>query len=124
MSSPAGLARNLRVPRFAEQAAERARLVVVPRVRRRAPRLPFAMLVGLVLLSGVVGLLMFNTSLQRTSFVISERSTQAEGLHAEVQQLRLQLDELRDPRRWASKRCGWGCGHRTLLPSSSSARGW
>ena len=47
---PAAIAR--RSPRIAEAAVERARLTVVPRRRTRAARMPFVMLVSLVLLGG------------------------------------------------------------------------
>ena len=52
-----------RVPRFAEAAVERARLTVVPRRATRAPKVPFVALVSLLLVGGVVGLLLFNTSM-------------------------------------------------------------
>jgi hypothetical protein len=91
-------ARNLRVPKFAEEAVERARLAVVPRQRRAAaPRVPFAILVGLVLLGGVAGLLLFNTHMQKSSFVATALQARADALHAKEQGLRLELDRLRDP---------------------------
>ena len=49
MSSPA-LQPRTRVTRIAQEAVDRARLTVVPRVRTRAPRVPFVTLVSLVLL--------------------------------------------------------------------------
>ena len=52
----------------AEAAVERARLTVVPRARTRAARVPFVSLVTLLLLGGVVGLLLFNTSMQQSSW--------------------------------------------------------
>ena len=67
MSSPAVQTRS-RVTRIAQEAVEKARLSVVPRVRTRAPQVPFMTLVSLVLISGVVGLLLFNTSMQQASF--------------------------------------------------------
>jgi len=91
-------ARQLRVPKFAEEAVERARLAVVPRQRRGvAPRVPFAILVGLVLLGGVAGLLLFNTHMQKSSFRATALQLRADQLHAQEQQLRLELDRLRDP---------------------------
>jgi hypothetical protein len=109
MSSLLNTARNLRVPRFAEDAVERARLVVVPRQRRgTAPRVPFVMLVGLVLLAGVAGLLMFNTHMQQTSFLLTARQSRADALHAQEQQLRLALDKLRDPQTLAERAVGMG----------------
>jgi cell division protein FtsB len=91
-------ARNLRVPKFAEEAVERARLAVVPRQRRQAaPRVPFAILVGLVLLGGVAGLLLFNTHMQKSSFAATALQERADVLHAKEQQLRSEIDRLRDP---------------------------
>ena len=100
MSDLMGQARA-RLPRFADTAVERARLTVVPRRRTRARRLPFALLVGVVLLAGVVGLLMFNTSMQQASFTATALEARAAALHAEEQSLRMELDELRDPQQVA-----------------------
>lgn len=89
---------RVRIPRFAEDAVDRARLAVVPRqLGRPAPRVPFAILVGLLLLSGVAGLLLFNTHMQRDSFRATAMERQADRLNAQEQQLRLELDRLRDP---------------------------
>jgi cell division protein FtsB len=99
MSAWMGQARA-KMPRIAEQAVERARLTVVPR-RTRAPRVPFMILVSVVLLAGVVGLLMFNTSMQQASFRASALEAQAAELHATEQSLRMEVDRLRDPQRVA-----------------------
>lgn len=91
---------RVRLPRFAEDAVERARLTVVPRPRRRrAPRVPFMILVSMVLLGGVVGLLLFNTHMQQVSFRATALEAKADALHAEQQSLRMDLDRLRDPQR-------------------------
>ncbi len=104
MSSWASQARNLRVPKFAEEAVERARLAVVPRQQRQsAPRVPFVILVGLVLLGGVAGLLLFNTHMQKGSFHATALQKEASELHAQEQQLRMELDKLRDPQALAAK---------------------
>ena len=67
-----------RVPRIAEAAVERARLTVVPAAgARRAPRVPFVILVSLLLVGGVVGLLLFNTSMQQASFTATALEQQA-----------------------------------------------
>ena len=102
MSDFMGQARA-RLPRIAGTAVERARLSVVPRRRPRAPRLPFAILVGVVLLGGVVGLLLFNTSMQQASFAATALEARAVALHAEQQSLRMELDQLRDPQHVASR---------------------
>ena len=100
MSTPALQLRS-RVPRIAEAAVERARLTVVPRRRTSAARMPFVMLVSLVLLLGVIGLLLFNTSMQQASFAASNLEEQADTLAAREQTLRMELDELRNPQRVA-----------------------
>ena len=100
MSSPA-LQPRTRVTRIAQEAVDRARLTVVPRVRTRAPRVPFVTLVSLVLVAGIVGLLLFNTSMQQASFAASSLETQADTLAAREQTLRMELDELRNPQRVA-----------------------
>jgi hypothetical protein len=90
-----------RVPRFAEAAVERARLTVVPRARSRAPRVPFVTLVSLLLIGGVAGLLMFNTSMQQASFTATAMETKADLLDAREQSLEMELETLRDPQRVA-----------------------
>ena len=49
-------------------ALPRPRLTIVPRVAARAPRVPFVLLVVTILISGLVGLLLLNTSLQRGAY--------------------------------------------------------
>ncbi len=94
-----------RVPRFAEAAVERARLTVVPPRRSlgrtQAARTPFAVLVIAILAAGVVGLLMFNTSMQQTSFKATALQDRVNVLTAKEQSLALELDELRDPQHLA-----------------------
>ena len=102
MSSPAFQIRS-RVPRIAEAAVERARLSVVPRRRVRAARVPFVTLVSLILLGGVVGLLLFNTSMQQASFAATALQDQATSLTAREQTLRMELDVLRNPQRVAEQ---------------------
>jgi len=102
MSSPAPQFRS-RMPRIAEAAVERVRLSVVPRRRSHAPRVPFVALITLVLLGGVVGLLLFNTSMQQASFASTALEEQATNLDAREQTLKMELDELRDPQRVAQQ---------------------
>jgi cell division protein FtsB len=92
-----------RLPRIADYAVERARLTVVPRRQPQASRMPFMILVALVLLGGVVGLLLFNTSMQQASFKATALETHAQRLHAKEQSLRMELDQLRDPQLVASR---------------------
>lgn len=88
---------RVRVQRIAEEAVERARLRVVPRQRVHAPRVPFVILVSALLLAGVVGLLLFNTTMQQNSFTAADLQVQAEELRSEEQALRAEIDELNDP---------------------------
>lgn len=102
MSSPAAQVRS-RVPRIASAAVEKARLSVVPRARTRAPKVPFVTLVSLVLISGVVGLLLFNTSMTQASFAATELEQQATSLAAREQTLKMELEDLRKPDRVATQ---------------------
>lgn len=102
MSALITQARN-RVPRLAEAAVDRARLTVVARPAQRAPRMPFVSLVSLLLVSGVVGLLLFNTHMQQASFTATALQQRAAALEAREQALQLQLDKLRNPQRVAAR---------------------
>jgi cell division protein FtsL len=102
MSSPVVQVRS-RVPRIASAAVEKARLSVVPRARTRAPKVPFVTLVSLVLISGVVGLLLFNTSMQQASFAATALEEQATNLAAREQTLQMELEDLRNPQRVATQ---------------------
>lgn len=112
MSSPAVQMRSgqlrSRVPRLAEAAVARARLTVVPRRRTRTPRVPFVTLVTLLLVGGVTGLLLFNTSLQQASFAATSLEDKAATLTAREQTLAMQLEDLRDPQRVAEKAVSLG----------------
>ncbi|MDO9455851.1 hypothetical protein [Nocardioides sp.] len=92
-------------PHLAGAALDRARLAVVPRLRSRAPRVPFVMLVSLLLLTGVVGLLLFNTSMQQASFTASRLEDEASVLAAREQALTTELDALRNPDRLGRAAC-------------------
>lgn len=100
MSTPAQQVRT-RVPRIAEAAVRRARLSVVPRRPATAARVPFITLVTLLLVGGVVGLLLFNTSMQQAAFAATKLERQATVLTAREQTLQQELEELRDPQRVA-----------------------
>lgn len=109
MSSPAptsdatGPDPRTRLPRLAQDAVDRARLRVVPRPRTQAARVPFVGLISLVLVTGVVGLLLFNTSMQQASFATTALEQQAGTLSAREQTLRMQLAQQRDPQRVARR---------------------
>jgi cell division protein FtsB len=102
MSSAAPVLRA-RVPRLAGAALERARLTVVPRRRRRTSPVPFLLVVSMIAVGGIVGLLLFNTSMQQASFAATSLQRQADNLVARQQTLQMQLDELRDPQAVALK---------------------
>lgn len=114
MSSTAPALRT-RVPRLAEAALVRARLTVVPkRTRRRTNPVPFLVLVSMLAVGGVVGLLLFNTSMQQASFAATDLQNQANALEARQQSLQMQLAHLRDPQAIARKAQGMGM----VLPTS------
>lgn len=94
-TSPAPLA----VPR-GRPAPSGPRLAAVPG-RDRAPRVPFVVLVTLLLLGGVVGLLLFNTQMQQASFAATALERQATTLAAREQTLVRELESLRNPQRLA-----------------------
>ena len=98
-SAPASVRVRLSLPGrgFAEAAVQRARLSVVPRRRTRAPKVPFVTLVSLLMLAGVVGLLLFNTSMQQASFTTTALQERAANLEAREQALRDEIEALRDP---------------------------
>jgi cell division protein FtsB len=114
MSSTAPALRA-RVPRLAEAALERARLTVVPRrKRRRSSPVPFLFLVSMLAVGGIVGLLLFNTSMQQASFAATDLQHQADALEARQQSLQMQLARLRDPQTIAVKAQRMGM----VLPTS------
>jgi len=114
MSSTAPAIR-IRVPRLAEAALERARLTVVPkRSRRRTSPVPFLILVSMLAVGGIVGLLLFNTSMQQASFAATDLQNQADTLEARQQSLQMQLARLRDPQTIAVKAQRMGM----VLPTS------
>jgi hypothetical protein len=79
----------------------RPRLTIVPRMASRAPRVPFVILVVLVLGGGLIGLLLLNTALQRGAYEISDLRTRSDSLAAQQQTLEMQVAELRQPHRVA-----------------------
>ena len=92
-----------RATRIAESAVARARLTVAPRRRGATPRVPFLALVSLVLVGGVVGLLLFNTSMQQASFASSGLEDRVTSLTAHEQSLAMELEDLRNPQRVAEQ---------------------
>lgn len=95
------LAASRIAPSIDRGALAKARLRVVPRRRTAAPRVPFVATVSLILVGGVVGLLLFNTSMQQASFAATALQEQADTLTARQQTLTMELDALRNPQRVA-----------------------
>lgn len=81
---------------------QRARLQVVPD-RVPAPKLPFVVLVSMILVGGVVGLLVFNTSMQQSAFQEQKLQAEATGLAAHEEALDGQLQKMEDPHAIASR---------------------
>ncbi len=115
MSSPVSSPLSGPALRLTNAALSRARLTVVPRVRARAPRVPFVLLVSLVLARGVVGLLMVNTSMQQAAFTTSRLEDKATSLAAQEQALAVEVEALRNPQRVAEKAQAMGM----VLPAAS-----
>ncbi|MEI2712785.1 MAG: hypothetical protein V9G04_05675 [Nocardioides sp.] len=88
-----------RLPREGKGSAPRLRAVTTR--RPRAPKVPFVVALTAILVGGVVGLLLFNTSLQQASFAAAQLEDQAQTLTAREQSLRMELDALREPQRVA-----------------------
>lgn len=88
--------------RLSAAAGPKRVIKAVPRLRSRRPRVPFVMLVSLILVTGVVGLLLFNTSMQQASFDSTRLEEQAAALSAREEGLQMELEQLRDPQRLAA----------------------
>ena len=100
MSSPLTQPR-IALRRLGEATSQRARLSSVPTSVNTMPRTGFVALVVTVLALGVVGLLMFNTFMQQTSFTATKLDKEAARLAAVQQGLELDLANLRDPQQVA-----------------------
>ncbi len=86
----------------------RPRLTVVPRAVSRAPRLPFMLLVVVVLATGLVGLLLLNTSMERGTYQVTALRQQSAELAIEQQALQLKVAALQDPQEVAQKALALG----------------
>lgn len=109
MSNAAYALRNGRNLRTDVQALRRrANLSLVRPGQRRAGTLPFLLTIGAMLLGGLVGLLMFNTSMQNVAFQQNALQAEATNLAAQAQGLDMQLAGLSDPQHIASRAKGLG----------------
>jgi cell division protein FtsL len=89
------------MPRFLESAHERARLTVVPQRAPRVARVPFVILMLLLLGAGLVGLLVLNTSLQQGAFQAAALQTRQVALSTRQHDLELEVSTLQNPQRLA-----------------------
>lgn len=108
MSNAAQSLRNVRVRGDLQALRRRANLSVVRSDARRAGTVPFLMTIGVMLIGGLVGLLMFNTSMQNVAFQQNALQAEATNLAAQQQALDLQLAGLNDPQHIASRAAGMG----------------
>lgn len=92
----------------------RPRLTIVPRVASRAPRIPFVALVVTLLLGGLVGLLLLNTSLQRGAYVTNDLQRHSDALQVTQERLEQQIADL-----GASQRVAQRAQHLGMVPNDS-----
>lgn len=78
------------------------RLIVVRQRAAPAPRVPFVASVVTLLAVGLVGLLVLNTSLQRSAYAVTDLRTRAAQLSLREQDLQTQVARLEAPERLAS----------------------
>jgi hypothetical protein len=81
----------------------RPRLTIVPKAVSRAPRIPFVVFVVALLATGLVGLLVLNTSMERGTYVAGALRAQSTALAQHEQELRIQVSALEDPQRVARR---------------------
>lgn len=92
-----------RPDRAAESTQPRLAAVPAPLPGPMAPRLPFVVLVSMLLVGGVVGLLVFNTSMQQSAFQEQRLQEQATTLAAREQALDAELKKMEDPHKIAAE---------------------
>lgn len=80
----------------------RRRLALVPARHTSPVRVPFVVLVGLILAIGVVGLLMFNTHMQQGAFKVNKLQAEAASLAAVQQDEAMQLQQASNPQQLAA----------------------
>lgn len=92
----------------------RPRLTIVPKVAKRAPRVPFVALVVTLLLGGLVGLLLLNTALQRGAYVTNDLQRQSDELTVTQERLEQEIAAL-----GASQRVAQKAQHLGMVPNDS-----
>jgi cell division protein FtsL len=78
-------------------------LTIVPKAATRTPRIPFVLLVVVVLGVGLVGLLLLNTSLERGAYTAGALRTRAAALEQRQQDLEMKVAALQQPERVAQQ---------------------
>jgi hypothetical protein len=101
--SGAALRTNRTVRTDIQALRRRANLSLVRPGARQAGTLPFLLTIGVMLIGGLVGLLMFNTSMQNVAFAQNSLQAEATNLAAQQQALDLQLNNLDNPQHLASR---------------------
>lgn len=101
----AGLAGVTVTPRrdSARPGARRSTLQLVPAPRTSAPRTRFVALVASLLVTGLIGLLLLNTTLARDAFALYSLSTEARTLAESEQALQREVELLRSPQNLATR---------------------
>jgi cell division protein FtsL len=79
------------------QALPRPRLTIVPKVASKAPRVPFVVLVVTILVAGLVGLLVLNTTLQRGAYQVGDLRRTSAALDQREQRLEVEVAQLEQP---------------------------
>jgi cell division protein FtsL len=87
------------------------RFAVVAKTSSPVRRIPFVVLVVSVLALGMIGLLIFNTSMQRTAFVVTSLRDRAAALSLREQSLKVQVLKLQSPSRLAAAAVAAGMVH-------------
>lgn len=78
-------------------------LRLVPRRRSQAAKTPFAVVLVVLLVGGLLGLLLLNTLVAQGSFALHDLSRQGRALQQQEQQLSDQVQALQDPAALASR---------------------
>ncbi|MBA3265158.1 MAG: hypothetical protein H0T14_02125 [Nocardioidaceae bacterium] len=88
--------------------APRPHLSVVAKPGPQAPRLPFVLFVMVLLMSGLVGLLLLNTGLQRGAYVATELRQVSAALEVRRELLETKVGVLQEPQRLAQEAIALG----------------
>ncbi|WP_370619211.1 hypothetical protein [Mumia sp. Pv 4-285] len=98
------------------QPSTRSPLRAVPARRPQTPRAPFVLLVVALLASGLIGLLLLNTSMQNGAFQLAELEKRAEELQSRHAELTLEVEQRSTPESVAEKAAALG-----MVPNTNPA---